>query len=91
MVRRAGSVLTVCLSAFGNRTSQAFPPSSTVHYGTTRLRTAKEFKQHDIVITTYGTLTNEFPDRIDEDAEVGELLKGMGPLFNVKWLRVVLD
>ncbi|KAG2362277.1 SNF2 family N-terminal domain-containing protein [Suillus spraguei] len=67
--------------------------SSCTYYGTTRDMTPQQLSQHDIVITTYQTVTGE--------SDVSAAMVGDGPsrkkkkveraLFDVKWKRVILD
>ncbi len=55
------------------------PLSIFVHHGTNKTMLATELQDHDIVLTTYGTLQSELNDF------------NMGPLLKAKWLRVCLD
>ncbi|KAF4502251.1 helicase-like transcription factor [Fusarium agapanthi] len=48
-----------------------------LYHGTCRQSLAKEFRNNDIVLTTYQTLRSEWTNR--------------GPLFTEQWFRVVLD
>ncbi|KAG4282426.1 hypothetical protein FPRO06_09099 [Fusarium proliferatum] len=49
-------------------------------HGHTRDRLAKSLMEHDVVLTTYGTLQSEWRSK-----------KGDSPLFTQPWARVVLD
>ena len=50
-----------------------------VHYGQRKASTTAEIQDRDIVLTTFGTLMSEYK----RDSN--------GPMFQTKWLRVVLD
>lgn len=58
-----------------------------------------ELRKYDVIITSYGTLTNEYPIRrhgnnlsqADKDREERRLERHKGILFRVKFLRLILD
>ncbi|KAF5623217.1 hypothetical protein F25303_11892 [Fusarium sp. NRRL 25303] len=73
------------------RTTLIVAPNSSKHivpdqirvllfHGHTRDRLAKSLMEHDLVLTTYGTLQSEWRSK-----------KGDSPLFTQTWARVVLD
>ena len=50
---------------------------SAIYHGSDRERLATRFYEYDIIVTTYETMRSEWETQ--------------GPLFNGKWLRIVLD
>ena len=57
-----------------------------VHHGPSRTKSSVELKKHDVVITTYQTLTSEYQSSNVEDPN--------GPrvgCFGVHWYRIILD
>jgi DNA repair protein RAD5 len=68
------------------------------YYGKSRLeKSVKQLQKYDIVLTTYGTLSAEFPKTKKKTAEVKaeeeeeEEETNIGTLQKTKWLRIVLD
>ena len=81
---RPSGTLIVCpkstIAAWQYQISKHIFPSQTesaVYHGSNRERLATRFHDYDIVLTTYETLRSEW--------------ETAGPLFNGRWLRVVLD
>ncbi|TPX43200.1 hypothetical protein SeMB42_g04828 [Synchytrium endobioticum] len=76
--------------------------SSIIYHGTARHQHVDELEDYDVVITTYGILVQERPadiaPEVDEPAAKHDAVvkrkkrsaKG-GPLFRIKWHRIVLD
>eukprot|EP00727_Mastigamoeba_balamuthi_P004946 m51a1_g1445 hypothetical protein (1912) ;mRNA; r:130017-137422 len=66
-------------------------PSLTVytHHGPFRQKDAAVIGQHDIVVTTYQTLASEMGSTGDRKSRRGS--SPPGPLFALRWHRVVLD
>ena len=75
-----------------------------VHHGKDKARTALELMSFDIVIATYAAVTNEWKppkdeeksdkmenDMEDEEDDVPIASTGAAPLFEVEWLRIILD
>ncbi|KAF9518340.1 hypothetical protein BS47DRAFT_1389234 [Hydnum rufescens UP504] len=70
-----------------------------IHHGSHKLKTMKDVRKFDIVITTYTTLCGDFPKKKkkkNDDFLVGEddeddWDKPTGPLGRTAWHRVVLD
>ncbi|CCA72471.1 related to DNA repair protein RAD16 [Serendipita indica DSM 11827] len=75
-----------------------------IYHGPNRPKSKKKISKYDVVLTTYHTLANEWPDEskkkkksknaeqdfIIEDGEEEEKKK-CGPLMDIHWYRVVLD
>ncbi|KAG1464374.1 hypothetical protein G6F56_005096 [Rhizopus delemar] len=64
-----------------------------VHHGQNRTKDVATFYKYDVVVTTYQVVAGDMPNDVekqkkDEDAVVDERY---GPLFQLKWHRVVLD
>ncbi|CAO3699383.1 unnamed protein product [Rhizopus stolonifer] len=64
-----------------------------VHHGQNRTKNVATFYKYDVVVTTYQVVAGDMPNDVekqkkDEDAVVDERY---GPLFQLKWHRVVLD
>lgn len=51
------------------------------YHGDRRVKDVKFLAKHDVVITSYATLTSDFSENVAQ----------AGPLFQVYWFRVVLD
>ncbi|KAK4687537.1 hypothetical protein P7C73_g2588, partial [Tremellales sp. Uapishka_1] len=76
-----------------------------IYHGSNRTRSTNELKRHDVVLTTYGVLSGEYPKEMKEkrrkkrnqtDSEDDEpkpevVIRKKGPLFKMKWYRVILD
>ncbi|RCH96451.1 hypothetical protein CU097_000405, partial [Rhizopus azygosporus] len=60
-----------------------------VHHGPSRTRDVNTFYDYDIVITTYQVVSGDMPTN-PKDEEV-KITSEYGPLFQMKWYRVVLD
>jgi SWI/SNF-related matrix-associated actin-dependent regulator of chromatin subfamily A3 len=60
-----------------------------IYHGNNRKKMGREdFKQYDVVITSYGTLSTEYLPR---GVKVAEKMPRKEGLFSMKWGRVVLD
>jgi SNF2 family DNA or RNA helicase len=59
-----------------------------VHHGPTRAKSARTFRDFDVVVTSYGTASAEFSaaSRAAEDGPGAS-----APLFGVRWERIALD
>lgn len=55
-----------------------------IYHGTSKCKLIKELADHDIVITTYGSVASEFSRREKKKA-------GCFPLQEINWFRIVLD
>ncbi|KAJ4300436.1 hypothetical protein N0V88_003111 [Collariella sp. IMI 366227] len=55
-----------------------------IYHGTNRIKDPVQLAQFDLVITTYGSLTSELNARIKRK-------RGLYPLEEVAWFRIVLD
>lgn len=53
-----------------------------VQHGSTRLTDPKALKDHDVVITTYHQIANEYS---------GRAYRGISPMSQINWFRIVLD
>lgn len=69
-----------------------------IHHGSTRATSVKQLQKYDVVLTTYGTLSGEWPDeefvaRKSKKTGQSELdfIKKQGVLYEMGWYRVVLD
>ncbi|KAF9222676.1 hypothetical protein BS17DRAFT_708165 [Gyrodon lividus] len=70
--------------------------SACVYYGSTRNMTPQQLMQHDVVITTYQTVTGEADPSSatrddNEDGPAKKKKKSSKGLFDVKWKRIILD
>lgn len=76
-----------------------------IHHGPTKVKSAKEFHEYDVVLTTYQTLAGEWPDEEvsmkkaktaakkaggDEPDDFLQMKKA-GPLFKFSFFRIILD
>ncbi|ORX98845.1 hypothetical protein K493DRAFT_257864 [Basidiobolus meristosporus CBS 931.73] len=69
---------------------QAF--SVYVHHGPSRTKDPLKLKQYDIVITTYNVVASEYTkESKKKDDDVPKAKSKLGPLYQMKWYRVVLD
>ncbi|RCI09528.1 hypothetical protein L249_4064 [Ophiocordyceps polyrhachis-furcata BCC 54312] len=91
VTRQARSTLIVCpLSTITNweeQIKQHIRPGSLsyhVYHGSNRIKDAAKLASFDIVITTYGSVSNELSTR----RKRGE---GLYPLEEIGWFRIVLD
>lgn len=74
-------------------------PAVMIYHGAKRTRNSEWLEKHDVVITTYSTLVVEYPkvlkdlpeNELRRSAKLDLLRRPAGPLFGVKWRRVVLD
>ena len=71
------------------RTVEGFRPTVLLHHGNNRARTSKELRRYDIVLTTYSTISMEYPKK--EKVNGVEKLGKRGPLYRLQWFRVILD
>ncbi|KAL2134783.1 hypothetical protein VTI74DRAFT_10857 [Chaetomium olivicolor] len=55
-----------------------------IYHGPNRIKEVAQLAQYDLVITTYGSLTSELNSRIKKK-------RGVYPLEEVAWFRIVLD
>jgi SNF2 family DNA or RNA helicase len=70
-----------------------------IYHGPKRTRSASELASYDVVISTYTTITNEYPKLLKDDPLYAIAKKAKtplprrpgGPIFQCKWYRVVLD
>ncbi|KND01339.1 uncharacterized protein SPPG_03151 [Spizellomyces punctatus DAOM BR117] len=66
-----------------------------LYHGPGRTKDPAKLKQYDVVITTFSVIASEWPktskSKKDEVIEVPKPTKEAGPLYRVKWFRVVLD
>jgi SNF2 family DNA or RNA helicase len=70
-----------------------------IYHGPKRTRSASELASYDVVISTYTTITNEYPKLLKDDPMYAIAKKAKtplprrpgGPIFQCKWYRVVLD
>ena len=58
-----------------------------VYHGSNRLKSNREIKSYDVVITNYDSLASDFKALDDNKKKV----KTTGNLLNISWFRVVLD
>eukprot|EP00111_Clytia_hemisphaerica_P020134 TCONS_00059342-protein len=54
-----------------------------IYYGPDRVRDINFLKQHDVVISTYGTVSGDYRGYIGKNR--------VSPLHKINWLRIVLD
>jgi SNF2 family DNA or RNA helicase len=74
-------------------------PSVYIYHGPKRTRDSEVLAQYDVVITTYTTLTNEYPKVLMNDPSYAVLKKAKmpvprrpgGPIYGCSWFRAVLD
>eukprot|EP00178_Gracilaria_changii_P001837 TRINITY_DN125_c0_g2_i1.p1 TRINITY_DN125_c0_g2~~TRINITY_DN125_c0_g2_i1.p1 ORF type:complete len:908 (-),score=186.98 TRINITY_DN125_c0_g2_i1:2791-5514(-) len=86
------SVLSQWAGEFEERIEAGFRPKVLLYHGRNRRKMAPLLFKNDVVITSYGVLANEYPkilQRGDQKAAVNR--RSPGPLFQVKWHRVILD
>ncbi|KAG8341220.1 DNA repair protein [Trypanosoma vivax] len=65
-----------------------------LYHGQSKQITSTELELYDFVITTYDTLTNSASDAITtlfDDNNVVFNRKEAGPLFHIRWKRIILD
>ncbi|RNF25543.1 putative DNA repair protein [Trypanosoma conorhini] len=65
-----------------------------LYHGTNKLVTNTELELYDFVVTTYDTLTNSAQvalTPIFDDKNMSFNRKEAGPLFHVRWKRIILD
>lgn len=65
-----------------NRVEKSHTLSVKVHHGPSRSKSYKDLQKHDVVVTTYQTLTSEHNEGSDSFKTA---------LFEVHWYRVILD
>lgn len=74
-------------------------PSIYIYHGPKRTRDPAKLAEYDVVITTYTTLTNEYPKVLKNDPSYAALKKAKlpvprragGPIYGCSWFRAVLD
>lgn len=74
-------------------------PSVYIYHGAKRARSVQELQSYDVVITTYATLTTEYPKILKthplyearRKAKMPVPRRDPGPLFKCSWHRVILD
>lgn len=82
-----------------SRIKKEHEPSVCIYHGPKRERDYRALQKCDVVITTFATLTNEYPKVLKNHPDFARLKKAKmplptrakGPLCRVKWYRVVLD
>ncbi|KAM0786465.1 hypothetical protein ACM66B_001927 [Microbotryomycetes sp. NB124-2] len=101
--KRIKTTLIVCTPALMDQWEQELKTkaperfSVAIHHGDRKLKSGRELRKHDVIITTYPTLQSEWPDpkggkkkKSDEEASATPLSRGA--LFDVEsWYRVILD
>jgi len=59
-----------------------------IHHGPTRAKSARTFRDFDVVVTSYGTASAEFSTASRAEDWTGA---ASAPLFGVRWERIALD
>eukprot|EP00177_Eucheuma_denticulatum_P006438 GFKZ01011742.1.p1 GENE.GFKZ01011742.1~~GFKZ01011742.1.p1 ORF type:complete len:1441 (+),score=203.29 GFKZ01011742.1:352-4323(+) len=93
------SVINQWKEEFVAKIKREYLPSIYVYHGPKRDRRVRRLKAYDVVLTTYPTLTVEYPKILkqhpDYEMRKAEKLdlprRPSGPLCKIKWNRVVLD
>lgn len=78
---------------------EEYRPKVYIYHGPKRVTDPSKLSQFDVVITTYSTITNEYPKVLRDDvmfaynkkAKLPLPRRSCGPLFMCHWERVVLD
>lgn len=78
-----------------NKIDPAFRPSVLKYHGPRRPKNPNELVKYDVIITTYATLTGEYPKPL-RDPGTGTFFdpprcRKKGPLYKIRYFRVVLD
>lgn len=81
------------------RITRPYRPSVHIYHGPKRIRNPVLLSEFDIIITTYTTLSREYPKLLRKDPKFDEMRKAKlplprrepGPLFQCEWHRIVLD
>lgn len=95
------SILKQWAAEINDRFEETHRPSVLIYHGPKRTNDPKVLTGYDVVITSYGVLLQEYPKiedyYLDPDMSNGSSRKKIqkrrkpGPLFRVKWFRVILD
>ncbi|KAI0559870.1 P-loop containing nucleoside triphosphate hydrolase [Gracilaria domingensis] len=86
------SVLNQWADEFEDRIEAGFRPRVLLYHGRNRRKMAPLLLTHDVIITSYGVLTNEYPKVLERgEHKVPVSVRSPGPLFQLKWHRVILD
>jgi SNF2 family DNA or RNA helicase len=62
-----------------------------IHHGDTKATKPEELVGKDVVITSYGTLCTEAPELDKKGDNPFRKKRELGPLYKLRWLRVILD
>ncbi|CAN8073048.1 unnamed protein product [Agarophyton chilense] len=86
------SVLNQWVREFEDRIEVGYRPRVLMYHGRNRRAMGPLLYEHDVVITSYGVLTNEYPKVLERgEQKMPSRLRAPGPLFQTKWYRVILD
>ncbi|TPX56979.1 hypothetical protein PhCBS80983_g04170 [Powellomyces hirtus] len=66
-----------------------------LYHGASRTKDPSRLKSYDVVITTFQVVASECPKQSktkkDDPDDIPKVIKDAGPLYKVKWFRIVLD
>lgn len=86
------SVLHQWAAEIRERIEPEFRPRVLVYHGLNRQKFAADLHLFDVVITSYGVLSSEFPKVLQRDEKRNPLIcRPPGRLYQIKWYRVILD
>lgn len=86
------SVLHQWAAEIRERIEPEFRPRILVYHGLNRQKFATVLHLFDVVITSYGVLSAEFPKVLQRDEKRNPIIhRAPGPLYQLKWYRVILD
>lgn len=69
-----------------------YRPKVLVYHGANRPRDPYVLVKYDVVLTSYAMLTQEYPKVLErETQDTRAKLRAKGPLFQLKWFRIILD
>lgn len=85
------SVLNQWAAELKEHIAPQFRPRVLIYHGPGKPKNAATLTMYDVVLTTYGTLAQEYPKVLEKDRGLVLSRRKPGNLYKINWFRVVLD